>query len=46
MLTLLLFATEVLIALHVHDDCVRPYVGDFLVVITGPNAIVNISLSV
>ncbi|WP_341841195.1 DUF2809 domain-containing protein [Chitinophaga caseinilytica] len=32
-LTLLLFVTEVLIALYVHDDFVRPYVGDFLVVI-------------
>lgn len=31
-LTLLLFVTEVLIALYVHDGFVRPYVGDFLVV--------------
>jgi hypothetical protein len=32
-LTLLLFVTEVLIALYMNDDFVRPYVGDFLVVI-------------
>lgn len=32
-LTILLFAVEVLIALFVHDGFVRPYVGDFLVVI-------------
>lgn len=32
LLTLLLFGTEVLIALFVHDAFVRPYVGDFLVV--------------
>ncbi len=31
--TLLLFITEVLIALFVHDQFIRPYVGDFLVVI-------------
>lgn len=31
--TLLLFVTEVLIALFVHDQFIRPYVGDFLVVI-------------
>lgn len=30
---MLLFITEVLIALYVHDAIVRPYVGDFLVVI-------------
>lgn len=32
-LLVLLFITEVLIALYVHDDFVRPYAGDFLVVI-------------
>lgn len=32
-LALLLFLTEVLIALFMHDRFVRPYVGDFLVVI-------------
>ncbi|QHS62381.1 ribosomal maturation YjgA family protein [Chitinophaga agri] len=32
-LTILIFVTEVLIALYVHDGFVRPYVGDFLVVI-------------
>jgi hypothetical protein len=32
-LTLLLFLTEVLIAVYVHDDFIRPYVGDFLVVV-------------
>ena len=32
-LTLLLFVTEVLIALFVHDQFIRPYIGDFLVVI-------------
>lgn len=32
-LTILLFITEVLIALYVHDDFIRPYFGDFLVVI-------------
>lgn len=31
--TLLLFITEVLIALFVHDQFIRPYFGDFLVVI-------------
>lgn len=31
--TVLLILTEVLIALYVHDDFVRPYVGDMLVVI-------------
>ena len=31
-LFVLLFLTEVLIALYVHDKFVRPYVGDFLVV--------------
>jgi hypothetical protein len=30
---LLLFIIEVLIAVFVHDDFVRPYVGDYLVVI-------------
>ena len=32
-LTVLLFITEVCIALYVHDDFVRPYIGDVLVVI-------------
>lgn len=32
-LTLLLLLTEILIALYVNDNFVRPYVGDFLVVI-------------
>jgi hypothetical protein len=32
-LSLLLLITEVLIALYMEDDFVRPYVGDFLVVI-------------
>ena len=32
-LTLLLFFTEVLIALYVHDKIIRPYIGDVLVVI-------------
>ncbi len=32
-LTLLLLLTEVLIALFVHDEIVRPYIGDLLVVI-------------
>jgi hypothetical protein len=32
-LTLLLFITEVLIALYAHDQIIRPYAGDFLVVI-------------
>ncbi|AEE48525.1 DUF2809 domain-containing protein [Haliscomenobacter hydrossis] len=32
-LTLLLFLTEVLIALYVDDGFIRPYLGDFLVVI-------------
>ncbi|KAA9352787.1 ribosomal maturation YjgA family protein [Larkinella humicola] len=31
--TLLLFIIEVLIALFLHDEIIRPYVGDFLVVI-------------
>ncbi|AWI25716.1 ribosomal maturation YjgA family protein [Flavobacterium pallidum] len=30
---LLLFATECLIAMYVHDQFVRPYVGDMLVVV-------------
>lgn len=30
--TLVLFVTEVLIAVYVHDNFVRPYVGDYLVV--------------
>jgi hypothetical protein len=32
-ISLLLFITEVLIALFVHDGFIRPYFGDFLVVI-------------
>ena len=32
-LTVLLFITEVLIALFLHDNFIRPYVGDYLVVI-------------
>ncbi|SEM04307.1 Protein of unknown function [Chitinophaga rupis] len=32
-LTVLLFITEVLIAVYVHDSFIRPYFGDFLVVI-------------
>lgn len=32
-MTLLLLVTEILIALFVHDRFVRPYVGDYLVVI-------------
>lgn len=32
LLTLVLFVIEVLIAVYVHDNFVRPYVGDFLVV--------------
>jgi hypothetical protein len=32
-LAVLLFAIEVLIALFAHDDIIRPYVGDVLVVI-------------
>lgn len=32
-LTLLLLATEILIALYMHDRIIRPYVGDMLVVI-------------
>ncbi|MGM9509716.1 DUF2809 domain-containing protein [Larkinella sp. GY13] len=31
--TILLFITEVLIALFLNDEFIRPYVGDFLVVI-------------
>ncbi|MEO8174345.1 MAG: DUF2809 domain-containing protein [Sediminibacterium sp.] len=33
LLTVLLFFTEVLIAVYVRDNFVRPYVGDYLVVI-------------
>jgi len=33
LLFILLFVTEVLIALYVHDDFIRPFFGDFLVVI-------------
>lgn len=32
LLTILLFTTEVLIALFVHDGFIRPYFGDYLVV--------------
>jgi hypothetical protein len=32
-LAIVLFVTEVLIALYLHDPFIRPYVGDFLVVI-------------
>jgi hypothetical protein len=32
LLTLILFTTEVLIALFVHDGFIRPYFGDYLVV--------------
>jgi hypothetical protein len=32
-LTLVLFLTEVLIAMYVNDNFIRPYFGDFLVVI-------------
>lgn len=32
-LTLLLLITEVLIAVYVHDNFVRPYIGDLLVVV-------------
>ena len=31
--TVLLFLTEITIALYVHDNFIRPYFGDFLVVI-------------
>nr|WP_294776740.1 DUF2809 domain-containing protein [uncultured Flavobacterium sp.] len=33
LLTVLLFVTEVCIALYVHDNFIRPYLGDVLVVI-------------
>jgi hypothetical protein len=33
LLTILLFLTEIAIAIYVHDDFLRPYFGDFLVVI-------------
>lgn len=33
LITLLLFVIELLIALFVHDNFIRPYFGDFLVVI-------------
>lgn len=33
LLTILIFAIEVLIALYVHDTIIRPYIGDVLVVI-------------
>ncbi|ATL46048.1 hypothetical protein COR50_02095 [Chitinophaga caeni] len=31
-LTILLFIIEVIIAVYIHDDFIRPYFGDFLVV--------------
>ena len=33
LLVIILFIVEILIALHVHDAIIRPYIGDFLVVI-------------
>ena len=33
LLSLLLFITEIAIALFLHDEFIRPYVGDYLVVI-------------
>ncbi|WP_036603480.1 DUF2809 domain-containing protein [Olivibacter sitiensis] len=33
LLMLLLFVTEIVIALYVHDTIIRPYIGDLLVVI-------------
>ena len=33
LLTLILLTTEILIALFIHDGIIRPYIGDFLVVI-------------
>lgn len=33
LLTVVLFITEILIALYVHDAIIRPYIGDLLVVI-------------
>lgn len=33
LLTILIFAIEVFIALYVHDTIIRPYIGDVLVVI-------------
>ena len=33
LLTILLFVIELLIALYVHDNFIRPYIGDVLVVI-------------
>lgn len=44
--TLVLFVIEVLIALYVHDNFVRPYVGDYLVVMLlycGVRAFINAS---
>jgi DNA integrity scanning protein DisA with diadenylate cyclase activity len=32
LLSLLLFITEIAIALYLHDEFIRPYVGDYLVV--------------
>jgi hypothetical protein len=32
-LTILLFATEIIIAVFIHDTIIRPYIGDLLVVI-------------
>jgi hypothetical protein len=33
LLAILIFIIEVLIAIYVHDSIIRPYIGDFLVVI-------------
>jgi len=33
LLTIILLIVEILIALYVHDSFIRPYIGDFLVVI-------------
>lgn len=46
-ITVFLFIVEVLIAIYVHDDFIRPYGGDFLVVIliyTFVKAFLNISV--
>ncbi|MBN8673106.1 MAG: DUF2809 domain-containing protein [Chitinophagales bacterium] len=46
LLTLVLFVIEVLIAVYVHDNFVRPYVGDYLVVMLlycGVRAFINAS---
>jgi len=47
LLALLLFITEVLIALFAHDKIIRPYIGDFLAAILvycSLRAVLNISL--